>query len=663
MTACSALATALGEPLAGTAPVAGAWIVIENPGPWGRDAVEDSRLPDDVRQHLRGAKGRGISVLLARRPDRPERTASAGVHVWVARSAAGGMRLRHGLLADPGPLARWDLDAIARGELPALDGASTTPLLLVCTHSKRDQCCAIHGRSLVGEIMAVASAEQRERVWECSHIGGHRFAPVTLSLPSGAIHGRLAPGDGVDLLDRTDAGRVRVDLLRGRSCFPGPLQAAEVAVRATEGIDAVADLDVLVRVSGRTLPAPVAWTPEADQATAEVRHRDGRAWLVEVHRRDLPQPRPESCGKEALTAHTWTCSPPVPLPPGPNPRCVVPCGGSHGVQNPHKGRRIGVHRTGRRRPASTGRRLPGGRHPDRWHGARMEPSRSEPAPFVVTASGAGPLTREACRTTQFRQPSRGLRIPVTCPDSLLTRCRAVDLVSRDDAVLWGPTAAQLLGLPLPFRLEDLEVHVMVPEGMPRPRRRGVRTRQADIIETEIVSAHGLRVTSGARTFTDLAAFLSLPDLVAVGDEAMRRCHVTSEQFTRALMRRLRYPGKVKARDALPLLDAGSESPQESRLRVHIILDGLPRPEVNGIITDDAGGFLARCDLVYRQWRIVIEYDGAVHDAPARRRADATRRTLLREHGWYVVEIVDEDLRHPQRAADKVRRALRARGAL
>lgn len=290
----------------------------------------------------------------------------------------------------------------------------------------------------------------------------------------------------------------------------------------------------------------------------------------------------------------------------------------------------------------------------------MQPQRD---PFVVTSSGFGPLTREACRTQGFSQPSRGLRIPDTCPDTLLTRCRAIDLVSRADAVLWGPTAAELLGLPIPYRLQDAPIHVLVPEGLPRPRRNGVVARQADIVADEVLTLAGLQVTSPARTFTDLAQHLSLPDLVAMGDAAMRHHGSSAPELQRVLDRRLRYPGKVRARQAIPLLDPRSESPQESRLRVHIVQDGLPTPEPNLVITDSLGQFLARGDLGYRRWRIVIEYDGAFHDLPERRRADATRRTLLREHGWYVVEVIAEDLRYPQRAIGKVRRALQTRGAI
>ncbi len=284
-------------------------------------------------------------------------------------------------------------------------------------------------------------------------------------------------------------------------------------------------------------------------------------------------------------------------------------------------------------------------------------------PFVVSRDGSAGLSRDECRSKAFRRPSRSLRIPAVLPDDHEIHCRAVDLVSRADAVLWGPSAALLMGLPLPYRLEGLTVHVLVPEKVPRPRRAGVRARQADIIAAETHEVRGLRLTSPARTFVDLAAFMGLPSLVAVGDAVLRDWRCPPEEIESVIRRRLRYGGKVRARQALPLLDPRSESPQESRLRVHIIEDGLPAPSVNMVIRDELGEFIARVDLGYEKWRIVIEYDGQVHATRERRHKDATRRTLLREHGYYVVEVVADDLLFPERAIGKVRRALRARGAI
>ena len=282
-----------------------------------------------------------------------------------------------------------------------------------------------------------------------------------------------------------------------------------------------------------------------------------------------------------------------------------------------------------------------------------------PGPFRVTADGTDSLSRAETRTTAVVAPSRAVRIPVALADDLLSQCRGIDLVDREDAAFWGPTASELLALPIPYRLEQGPIHVLVPEGMPRPRRRGVRTRQADITADEVVAVAGLRVTSAARTYCDLAAFLGPVDLIAVGDAVLRDHAVSADTLLATVQRRLRYPGKVLAREMVPFLDPRSASPQESRLRGHVVLTGFPVPEVNAVITDEHGGFLAVGDLVYRDRRIVIEYDGAVHDEEDRRRRDATRRTLLRQHGWHVVEIVDVDLRFPERALAKIRHALYA----
>jgi len=286
--------------------MARAWIAIEHPGPWGRDAVQDSDLPEPVRAHLATAASHGVTVVLVRRPDLrgDDRRVVDGHRVWVARCASGGSRLRTGRLTSLDAIATWDLAAIAEGSLPALDRAEVAPVLLVCTHGRRDTCCAVQGRALIAGLLDVATDEQREWIWECSHVGGHRFAPVTVTLPDGMVHGRLSPGDGADLLAAVGSGRLLPPLLRGRSWLPSPLQAADVAVRLVEDIDVAADLDALAVVDGRAIPVPLAW-PAPDEVVVEVRHRDGRAWRVPVTREALDAARAESCGKDAAPVALW----------------------------------------------------------------------------------------------------------------------------------------------------------------------------------------------------------------------------------------------------------------------------------------------------------------------------------------------------------------------
>ena len=313
-TPCSLQSAALGEQLAGTAPVNRSWIVVEHNGPWGRDALADSDLPAAVRTSLSSAKAHGVGVLLARRPDRSAAVPSSpGHHVWIARSAAGGMLLREAVLPTLDEISDWDMAAIGAGVLPGVGSVSQEPLLLVCTHSRRDQCCAQHGRALLAGLLE-QETPLRTRIWECSHIGGHRFAPVTLSLPAGIVHGRMSIQEGVRSLALLGQGRVLPDRMRGRSSLPEPLQSAEVAVRQAAGIDGIDDLDVLLVHDDRAVPVAWGWAVPMGTVELEVRHADGRAWRTVVESRRSDAVRSESCGKDPVPIHEWVTSGVAPAP-------------------------------------------------------------------------------------------------------------------------------------------------------------------------------------------------------------------------------------------------------------------------------------------------------------------------------------------------------------
>lgn len=294
-------------------------------------------------------------------------------------------------------------------------------------------------------------------------------------------------------------------------------------------------------------------------------------------------------------------------------------------------------------------------------------SRSRPyagPALLVAASGAAGLGRAVFRAADFHAPTRGVRMASGHAGELRRIAEALALVLPDGAAFSHGTAARLWRLPLPDGLEREQLlHVNVPAGGSHPRRAALVTHRARLGAEDLTYLRGLPVTTPLRTWLDLAATLTLPDLVAVGDLMLRRRLCEREQVRARVGAERRRRGIRAARTAADLLDPRPESPQESRLRVHLHVAGLPTGEPIGLILDSDGGFLAWGDLVLREWKIVIEYDGDGHADPARRAADATRRTRLREEGWYVVEITKADLRYPQRAIDKVTRALRVRGAI
>lgn len=286
-------------------------------------------------------------------------------------------------------------------------------------------------------------------------------------------------------------------------------------------------------------------------------------------------------------------------------------------------------------------------------------------PFRIASHHGGEPRTGRCRSDAYRSPTRAVRTAADAPDGLEERCDALLLVLPPCAVFYAPTAGRLRGMPVPAYADSggRVPHVAVPADAPdHPRRRGVRIHSVRLPAWDRAEVGGRPVTDPARTFVDLGRFLTLPDLVAVGDWALREGLTTPNNLARRAYEAFGSRGIRQVRRALPLLDERAESPQESRLRVLIVLAALPAPVPNYVIRDEFGGFLARGDLVYPELRIVIEYDGAHHNDPRRRRADATRRTLLREHGWYVVEIHADDLRYPDRAVAKVTAALRVAGA-
>ena len=298
---------AANEPLAGSAPVVGCYIIIEQPGPWGREALLDSHLPRELGEQLLALTvGTPVKIVLARHPDRLERDNHDGHNVWIAHTAPGHRGMRHGIVTDLATLLDWDFSAIADGNLPPIGHIQRRPLTFVCTHGSRDACCAVVGRSVYDDLLASVPEDERSLVWEVSHLGGHRFAPTTLSLPSGSVHGRLDATQTIEMRAQATLGNVYLHGFRGRGSFPAPLQVAGIAVRNEYGITEAEAIDVLRVVNGRAVPAPTSIVFLDNQMETEVRHTDGRCWRVQVRREQLEGQRAESCDKTPESIFAWT---------------------------------------------------------------------------------------------------------------------------------------------------------------------------------------------------------------------------------------------------------------------------------------------------------------------------------------------------------------------
>src|SRR3954467_9090922 len=229
---CSVRALARGGHTVATATPDQRSSLIEQAGTGGRDALSESRFDRSVAPELaRRSRAEGVRLLLVRRPG--ERLADSGRRWAYADSRPGHEGLWWSVRSSDADLltAPWDGSVGVRAD---------RPVFLVCTHGGHDACCALRGRPLARAMPAPGPAD----VWECSHLGGDRFAANVVVLPHGFYYGQV-PGDGGDLVRAHERGQVALPWLRGRAGVPAPAQAAQHSAREALGLLGVDDLAVV----------------------------------------------------------------------------------------------------------------------------------------------------------------------------------------------------------------------------------------------------------------------------------------------------------------------------------------------------------------------------------------------------------------------------------
>lgn len=253
------------------------WVLVEVRGAWGEDAIHRSALgehvPVDWKDQLKRRHVRAVCIRS---------------HL---RAQAQNVRLYACGVRRPGrgtaPLWTRDVPSLAV-VVAAMDDLRLHrdeatgwrrvdhKIILVCTNSRHDQCCANRGRPL---IRALRETRWADHVWECSHIGGDRFAANIVVLPDSIYFGRVEPDSVVSLLEMLDAGRIDLDRFRGRTSLSLAEQAVEHFVRHELGVDG---LDA-VAIEGRG--ADGAFDVRVDERSARVR----------IERRMVSVPEPLTC--------------------------------------------------------------------------------------------------------------------------------------------------------------------------------------------------------------------------------------------------------------------------------------------------------------------------------------------------------------------------------
>ncbi len=280
-------------------------------------------------------------------------------------------------------------------------------------------------------------------------------------------------------------------------------------------------------------------------------------------------------------------------------------------------------------------------------------------PFTRAQLAAAGMALSLLRRREFHQVVRGIWVHEDGLDGL-TLIKAALAVHPVDAFASHLSAAKVLGLPVP---EHRFAHVTVARAQDRRYRPQIKPH-VTMRPRRVIVMGGVRTTDPVATFIDCAGWLSLVDLVVLGDTIVKKYRIKPEALRRACRVSNDYYAGLALR-AAEYVRAGVDSPMETRLRMLIVLAGLPEPEVNFRIYNDDGTWRRRFDLYYRDIKLIVEYDGRQHaDDPEQWGSDLERREEFDDEGYRILVVTAKGVFvEPLRTLQRVRRQLVLRGRL
>ena len=248
----------------------------------------------------------------------------------------------------------------------------------------------------------------------------------------------------------------------------------------------------------------------------------------------------------------------------------------------------------------------------------------------------GIVTPYQLRSSAWISPLHGVYADsrLDCDHGL--RCRAAALRLPAGVTFAGPSAAWLYGVEFAAGYGD-PVHVIAPPGCRVSAPRGVQVHHTPLGLVEVTVRHGLRSTTPVRTAWDLAQWLDLVEAVTAVDGLLRLRLTSRTELLERVAEQAGRRGVLRAGRVFDLVDAGAQSPAESRLRVRFIRAGLPRPVTQFPITLRSG-LVVHPDLAWPEYRVAVEYDGTWHDSPDQFHFDRRRLNQLVAEGWIVLHV-------------------------
>ena len=230
-------------------------------------------------------------------------------------------------------------------------------------------------------------------------------------------------------------------------------------------------------------------------------------------------------------------------------------------------------------------------------------------PFTIEQAASAGIHRWHLRGASWKRIGRATYVWAGRPDGPMQRLHAALWRLPPGSAFSGLTAAWLHGID-PAPCDPIEA--TIPKQARVSGRAGIAVRRRALGPKDIVRVRGMPATSIVHTLVDLSAGLSLTESLVVLDAALHLRRVKLTDLSSWATLNAGRPGAARLRRAIEFAEPAAESPMETRLRMLLLLAGLPRPKAQISIHDSSGRFVGRPDLYYEGHRLGIEYDGGLH---------------------------------------------------
>jgi len=227
---CSALSMESDEKIFGTVPRVDIWFLLEYRGAWSDKAFVTSEIPENVKKRINGCLDSipNSRLQLIKRLDNAEKKLKFYVGVCDELEP----KLYEFALSSYEDILGLDINKVLSNDSYLRE----EPLFLVCTNGAYDKCCGKHG---VPVYLETVKQENGYLTWQCTHLGGHRFAANFLCLPHGIYYGRVRDNNVTKLIDDSRKQNIYLGNYRGRSCYVKDVQAADYFLRTNTGINSI----------------------------------------------------------------------------------------------------------------------------------------------------------------------------------------------------------------------------------------------------------------------------------------------------------------------------------------------------------------------------------------------------------------------------------------